>query len=126
MLVKQNQSAALGCCGEDGGGLFGPPFLGPARTRLADLAPVYADKPYPRRAPRQPLEVTIEHETFRPRLQFADANHYEAHRSDIGRLALGRLARPIGAPHLLKVIKPADIWTEDVHDCILRVEQHPI
>jgi hypothetical protein len=41
-------------------------------------------------------------------------------------LALGRFSGPIGAPHLLKVIESANVWTEDVHNRILRIEQHPI
>src|ERR1700733_10019167 len=61
-----------------------------------------------------------------PRLQLPHANQREAHVQISAASALGRFARPIGAPHLLKVIEPANVWTENVDDRILRIEQHPI
>ena len=98
----------------------------PPRARFTNLAQIHADKPHVPRALRQSLEVAIEQQALWPRLQSAHANQREAHVQVSPASALGDFARPIGAPHLLKVIEPADVWTENVHDRILRIEEHPI
>ena len=93
---------------------------------FANLTQVNAGKTRASGALRQSLEVAIEQQALWPRLQSAHANQREAHVQISAASALGGFARPIGAPHLLKVIEPANVWTENVHDRILRIEQHPI
>src|ERR1700722_19688202 len=87
-LVEQNQRGALGHGGEDRRALRGPPFVRPPRPRFANLPQVDAGEARASRALGQPLEVAIEQQTLRPRLQFADANQREAHGSAPGRCQL--------------------------------------
>ena len=124
--IEQNQSAALGRGGEDCGGFFGSPFVRPTRARFANLAQVDAGKTRAPRALRQSFEVAIEQQALGRGLHPAHANQPEAHGQISAASALGGFARPISAPHLLKVIEPANVWTEDVYDRILRIEEHPI
>src|SRR5208282_2180877 len=79
-LVEQHQRAALRHGRQDRGAFLGPPFVWPPRPRFADLANIDADEACAPRALLEPLEVTVEQQTLRPRLQFADANERQAHR----------------------------------------------
>ena len=79
-LVEQDQRAALRRRRQDRGAFLGPPFVWPPRPRFADLANIDAGEAGAPRALLQPLEVTIEQQTLRPRLQLADANQRETHR----------------------------------------------
>jgi len=125
-LVEQDQRAPLGYGRHDRRAFLGPPFIGQARPRFADLANIDAGEACAPGTLPEPLEVAIEQQALWPRLQSAHANQREAHVQISAASALGGFARPIGAPHLLKVIEPANVRTENVYDRILRIEQHPI
>jgi hypothetical protein len=78
--VEQDQRAPLGYGRHDRRAFLGPPFIGPARPRFADLANIDAGEACAPGALPEPLEVAIEQQALRPRLQFADANQRKAHR----------------------------------------------
>ena len=79
-LVEQDQRATSRQGRPNCGGFVRPPFIRPPRPRFADLANINAGEACAPRALGEPLEVTIEQQPLRARLQFADANQREAHR----------------------------------------------
>ena len=107
--------------GQDRRAFFGPSFVRPAGPGIVDLAKVDAGEADASRALRQSLEITLEQQTLRPRLQFAHANEREAHG-----LNFCSFPRADRRSTVFEVIELTDIRAEYVHDGVSRIEEHPV
>jgi hypothetical protein len=120
-LVEQNQVSALSNSGKDRGGFLRSPLLGPASSRFIDFSDVDGCQACSSRTPREKLQVAIEEQTLRSRLEFSNANKREAHGA-VGPSALSRIPWTIRAPHLFQIIESPNVGAKDMHDSVFRIQ----
>ena len=154
MLVQRHQRGFLGNEGRNRRRLLGHPRQSVAGPALGNLADLEAAKSELAAEIVEPFPIPLGELTFRPLLQPADRNHDQAHAlryplAAPGPAASVRLRSQIVPPdaagldaaerpqtaftvvgpwihNRLEIVELADLGSEDMHDHIAGIDQHPV